>query len=715
MWVELQGIDGTKVTYNKKTGEIIDHAEDGMDLFESTIKDMFKAADSDGKGFITKETFLEMLQDKAAELSYDQINELVDKLPDGNISYAQFHGVGKESVLKIYQAKDQTDSEWMFLNSPSVGGFYLNKITGETKRDIGVSNMQEAAFFENAYSQINDLTLELEQERAKNRELENQIAQMNEHLEETVAQLDETGRHLDNTNLELSAREEEIEQLRTLITEKDKSIAKLSTKSDEVTSLEGKLDKTNQELTEARQVITDKDGRIKDLEKTIQDLSVTVDAITDELKNAHGVIDARDSNITSLQYNLTNEQGRVKELKHKMPSLEIKLTSIVDDLTTTKRLLEERTTQLRQTKKQLKQLKKLTSENDKKMETLEQAKEKLVVTENENRTLKSFLTSKTAMIERRKKELQELKDKMSEMETRDNRRALILADVLEKTARSYQQQLKVTDPISISDNRPISAPSIPLEDLIEYQQDRLSESFSLPAAKLTPAHKTLQKSPPKKTSPTKNKIKSRVVTKLPPIKPQQRDFSFTTNMEMRRNYKKTDNAIATSKRVMEKGECDCEICSLNKEQTDKEMPPYLSSMVAQSNNGLEQIKNEVDRRERDLAKQLKVGQRVLVQIKKSKFDLEPQKLTGIVKYIGNVDSEFIDDRIYVGVKLDEPVGNTDGIYKGKKYFDCPANHGRMLRVTSVLAVMPNKGIIYRPLQLSGQSNNTTHTSIRTMS
>ena len=30
---------------------------------------------------------------------------------------------------------------------------------------------------------------------------------------------------------------------------------------------------------------------------------------------------------------------------------------------------------------------------------------------------------------------------MSELEARDNRRAIILADVLEKTARSYQQQL----------------------------------------------------------------------------------------------------------------------------------------------------------------------------------------------------------------------------------------------------------------------------------
>ena len=36
------------------------------------------------------------------------------------------------------------------------------------------------------------------------------------------------------------------------------------------------------------------------------------------------------------------------------------------------------------------------------------------------------------------------------------------------------------------------------------------------------------------------------------------------------------------------------------------------------------------------------------------YDLEPRKVTGIVKYVGKVDSEYVDNRIYVGVKLDDP-------------------------------------------------------------
>ena len=36
------------------------------------------------------------------------------------------------------------------------------------------------------------------------------------------------------------------------------------------------------------------------------------------------------------------------------------------------------------------------------------------------------------------------------------------------------------------------------------------------------------------------------------------------------------------------------------------------------------------------------------------YDLEPRKLTGTVKYVGKVDREYVDNRVYVGVRLDDP-------------------------------------------------------------
>ena len=61
--------------------------------------------------------------------------------------------------------------------------------------------------------------------------------------------------------------------------------------------------------------------------------------------------------------------------------------------------------------------------------------DKLRAAECEIKTLKSFLTSKTAIMERRKKELKEIKEHVMDLEDKDQKRTYILADVLEKTAR----------------------------------------------------------------------------------------------------------------------------------------------------------------------------------------------------------------------------------------------------------------------------------------
>lgn len=110
-------------------------------------------------------------------------------------------------------------------------------------------------------------------------------------------------------------------------------------------------------------------------------------------------------------------------------------------------------------------------------------------------------------------------------------------------------------------------------------------------------------------------------------------------------------------------------------------------------------------------------------------------MPGIVKYVGKVDSEYVDNRMYVGVKLDDPgelqvtftyhplnlcgwriftantdlllesgafplsfsvslaVGDSDGLFKGKRYFTCSPKHGKMVRISSVIAVLYPKLVI----------------------
>ena len=54
---------------------------------------------------------------------------------------------------------------------------------------------------------------------------------------------------------------------------------------------------------------------------------------------------------------------------------------------------------------------------------------------------------------------------------------------------------------------------------------------------------------------------------------------------------------------------------------------------------------------------------------------------GEVKYVGKVGD--LGYGYFVGVLLDEPMGDCDGTYKGKKYFECNKNYGIFVRPTYI--------------------------------
>ena len=68
------------------------------------------------------------------------------------------------------------------------------------------------------------------------------------------------------------------------------------------------------------------------------------------------------------------------------------------------------------------------------------------------------------------------------------------------------------------------------------------------------------------------------------------------------------------------------------------------------------------------AKEIKVGDRCL---------LGDGVRRGEVKYVGKCIE--MGNGFWVGIALDEPMGDTNGTIKGKKYFECENNYGMMVR------------------------------------
>ncbi|KMZ73529.1 Tubulin folding cofactor [Zostera marina] len=62
-------------------------------------------------------------------------------------------------------------------------------------------------------------------------------------------------------------------------------------------------------------------------------------------------------------------------------------------------------------------------------------------------------------------------------------------------------------------------------------------------------------------------------------------------------------------------------------------------------------------------------------------EVEPGAKRGIVKFVGK--AEGIAPGFWVGVQYDEPLGKHNGTIKGKIYFECPSQHGALLRPDKV--------------------------------
>jgi len=97
------------------------------------------------------------------------------------------------------------------------------------------------------------------------------------------------------------------------------------------------------------------------------------------------------------------------------------------------------------------------------------------------------------------------------------------------------------------------------------------------------------------------------------------------------------------------------------------------------------LKPEVDlEQENKRAESFKVSHRCEVDFN------TPQAMRGQVMFIGPVD---FDSGSWVGIKLDEPVGENDGTVKGKRYFPCTAKYGIMVRPSRVqVGDFPELGI-----------------------
>lgn len=82
---------------------------------------------------------------------------------------------------------------------------------------------------------------------------------------------------------------------------------------------------------------------------------------------------------------------------------------------------------------------------------------------------------------------------------------------------------------------------------------------------------------------------------------------------------------------------------------------------------------------------LKIGHRVVLD----------NNLTGVIRWTGSVDTKYVQSDTYCGIQLDEPAGESDGMFRGKRYFRCPMYHGIMVKVSRIVQYKKPRDMIYK--------------------
>ena len=166
-------------------------------------------------------------------------------------------------------------------------------------------------------------------------------------------------------------------------------------------------------------------------------------------------------------------------------------------------------------------------------------------------------------------------------------------------------------------------------------------------------------STPQQSRPARASNKIQSVPRLPPVhkpKAQTEPFRHPTTDDVKRIRAVNDAAVPNEHRFLK-----------TMASIDYSSPETRATRLTGHDYGY----TPQERDDSVAAEQVKIGDRVVVHLKKNGneikvtinilltcaflvFDLEPREYSGVVRFVGKIDTEYVDNRIYAGIKLDQP-------------------------------------------------------------
>ncbi|ESO82771.1 hypothetical protein LOTGIDRAFT_155792 [Lottia gigantea] len=529
-------------------------------------------------------------------------------------------------------------------------------------------------------AELEEVKGQLKKENEEKKQLQLQLQELTSNQTEANQKL----RHFADTNeklrLELKRKSEAIDKLEKHIAASDDRIRNLEIKASEVEKAEITLESTKKLLETSQGDCRGKDSELRRMKLKNDDTERELKAATKKSKDLELTIDDLKKQVR--QELMTNES--IERGLQSIPILREQLAEQEEKIGELEKELTEKTALLVASKQAVREYKdKIRVNNDKLTET-EQLKTDLTLAQHEIETLKTLMKGKdTVMIqklqtlEQAKKIINSPKSEVQYEEVNDLRSSIDKLSKLIRSDPSFGLNRRTMPLRSQSACHKSTFMTIGLVDQIDKRQTIEDDRNSRPVTAI-----------------------------VYPIRP-----NTVAGTHKNRKYITTDFDIFNENKQSEVVHNECD--SLSNDS-------FLDSFLSHRRQSDDEIFNNLSSKQREeiLDNIINIGDRVKIiapqkQPRYGRKKVNPLNYCGIVKYKGYIGKQSHDAPLMIGVRLDLPNGDTEGVVNGTNYMFTPVNQGKFFKIRDVTSVFDRYSGNYRGteklmLQYNNQQSTDKH-------
>ncbi|XP_033754883.1 coiled-coil domain-containing protein 186-like isoform X2 [Pecten maximus] len=614
---------------------------------------------------------------------------------------------------------------------------WLNVFSKEREKNELKSRIDELESYKSKYEQL------LEDNQALKRKVDHMYLGQSDASQKLL----KTTEQNDKLRLESKKKTEQIEKFQRDTRFMEDRVRNLEIRASEV-------DKAELILESTKQVLESTLSQLRGREHEIRTLTLEQDETEKKLQQTNKEVRDLENKMQDLKYQVRQELMKNENIEKNLetiPKLKEEIKEREEKLQSLQKDVDEKTILLATSRKAVREYREQLRESERSASRSENLKEEMDIAQYEVSTLKKLLQGKDFLIIQKSKALDLAKDVITSMKQSTEKEQI--DKIVRRLEKIGNQQSHCTSNgnLSSSDHtfneydtfgsmeRPQpgrnkgkhnNGPGIdvnrhPYSTDMEKEpyyrkrpvsasifQELLSDGNEDMRTKTAIVRPTV-----KRTSSFKEAGNTRTHSSLSKRSQQPSEHSSGRLSSMDRKH--LSNSFDTTDGVVHSRNCMNYDCVSQRTQSPRGTSPWirrsrselsmssdLSSMSsdnaddAMSTNLMSKLAKLSSREKEDiLCTFVSPGDRILFSIPQKpprygkKIVPKPKIYTGIVKYRGTLDKPGFDPRMFVGVRLDDPVGETDGMYKGKRYMYTPFDQGKffkLLDATSVLDVEDGK-------------------------